>query len=368
MVTPNIKNKVKPSNHRPTNGKSAICYHGAMLTDAFSYHLPAELIAEKPLPSREHSRLLHLRPDGGVQDMQFIDFPGLLRPHDAVVVNNTKVMPARLHLHKASGGKVELLLERILDDGTAIMQLRASRRPKPSSELLLHGEAVLRIVEYQDEFAVVRATTDTDIRQLLHQHGQVPLPPYIPRAPDHNDQIRYQTIFAEHEGSVAAPTAGLHFSAGIMEQCGQAGAQVIPITMHIGAGTFQPVRSNEVEQHKLHQEHFVITDEAKQRMQQAKLDGGRIIAVGTSVVRALESATSDDQRQGSTSLFIYPGYKFKAVDAMLTNFHLPRSSLLMLVCAFAGMKATMDAYQHAIENKYRFYSYGDAMFMPSCSQ
>ena len=338
-----------------------------MLTDAFSYHLPAELIAEKPLPCRDHSRLLHLRPEGGVQDLQFTDFPGLLRPHDAVVVNDTKVLPARLHLRKASGGKVELLLERMLEDGAAMVQLRASRRPKPGSALLLDGEPVLKVVEYQDEFAVVRAN-GTGLGQLLHQHGQVPLPPYIPRAPDRDDQIRYQTIFAEHEGSVAAPTAGLHFSDGILERCAQAGAKIIPITMHIGAGTFQPVRSSQVELHKLHRERFVIPDEARQQMRQAKMNGGRIIAVGTSVVRALESTAGSGESQGSTALFIYPGHKFRAVDAMLTNFHLPRSSLLMLVCAFAGMKATMDAYQHAISNKYRFYSYGDAMFVPACSR
>lgn len=336
-----------------------------MLTSNFDYKLPPELIADRPAQRRGESRLLKINPNSRLmEDLSFNDLPKMLQPHDAVIVNDSKVIPARLCLHKESGGKVELLLERILDDGTALMQLHANRRPKNGTRLILDKHS-LEIIEYQGQFARVGAIGQ-DLRQLLHKCGQVPLPPYIRRAPDQSDQERYQTVYAKHEGSVAAPTAGLHFSEQLIKRCEDAGARIIPITLHIGAGTFQPVRSEHIEQHTMHQEYFQITEETKQHMQEAKQNGGRIIAVGTSVVRALETGCGHNEDHSPTTLFIRPGYKFNVVDAMLTNFHLPKSSLIMLVSAFAGVQQTMQAYQHAITQKYRFYSYGDAMFVQQC--
>ena len=332
----------------------------------FDYKLPPELVATRPAATREQSRLLYFNQESGLQDLGFSDFPKLLQPNDAVVVNDTMVIPARLHLRKESGGKVELLLERILQHDTALVQLRASRRPRPGSKLLLNDEYIFQVKEYRDGFALVQ-TDGSGIRQILQDHGQVPLPPYIARAPDSEDTHRYQTIFARHEGSVAAPTAGLHFSKKITTQCEQAGATLIPVTLHVGAGTFQQLRPEQEQQGELHQEYFAISDTARRQIQQAKQNGGRIIAVGTTVTRALETAANCNRDEGTTTLFIKPGYKFKAIDALLTNFHLPKSSLLMLVCAFAGTDATMKAYHHAIKNNYRFYSYGDAMFIPLCS-
>ncbi|MGV0005923.1 MAG: tRNA preQ1(34) S-adenosylmethionine ribosyltransferase-isomerase QueA [Candidatus Porifericomitaceae bacterium WSBS_2022_MAG_OTU9] len=336
-----------------------------MRTSNFDYKLPLGLIADRPIQRRGESRLLKISPNSGLmEDLSFNDFPRMLQPQDAIIVNDSKVIPARLYLHKESGGKVELLLERILDDGTALMQLHANRRPKKGARLILDRQS-LEIIEYQGEFARIGAI-DQDLRALLHKYGQVPLPPYIHRKPDQSDRERYQTVYAKHEGSVAAPTAGLHFSEQLIEQCKNAGAQIIPITLHIGAATFQPVRSEHIEQHNMHREYFHITKEARQRMLEAKQGGGRIIAVGTSVVRALETGGDYTEGHSPTTLFIRPGYKFKVVDAILTNFHLPKSSLIMLVSAFAGVQQTMQAYQHAIKQEYRFYSYGDAMFIQQC--
>ncbi len=333
----------------------------------FDYKLPEALIAQFPFPERTASRLLRFACNGSVfDDLNFIDLPHLLREGDLLVLNDTKVIPARLYGKKSSGGRVELLFERMLDAGKAIVQLKVSKSPAPGSHLIFAGNVTAEVEGRQDDFFVLQFKNRMEIETLLQQSGQIPLPPYIRRKPDQTDIERYQTVYAQHKGAVAAPTAGLHFDRPMLEQLQRQGVEHVCITLHVGAGTFQPVRVQEIEAHTLHAERVHVTQQVCQRVTDCKQRGGRVIAVGTTAVRALESAALDrgiGPYAGDTSLFIYPGFQFKVVDGLITNFHLPKSTLLMLVCAFAGYETTMAAYRHAVAQHYRFHSYGDAMFI-----
>ena len=331
----------------------------------FHYHLPADLIAQKPLVKRSASRLLQLnKQTGEIADGQFIDFIGLLTPKDLLVFNDTKVIPARLFANKATGGKVEILIERIEDARQALAHVRASKSPKPDAVLQLTNGVTCRVLEREQDLFRLQFDTHLTLLQLLAEIGHMPLPPYIERADDKDDLERYQTVFAKQSGAVAAPTAGLHFDQEMMQKLEQNHIPTAYVTLHVGSGTFQPVRVEDLSQHVMHKEFFEVSDACVQAVRAAKKCGGRVVAIGTTAVRALESASAAGGLQagcGDTQLFITPGYQFKTVDAMLTNFHLPESTLLMLISAFAGYDAVMSAYQHAIQQRYRFFSYGDAM-------
>jgi S-adenosylmethionine:tRNA ribosyltransferase-isomerase len=335
----------------------------------FSFDLPPDLIAQKPLAERVDSRLLRVRgTDGGVEDMGFTDFAQLLNSGDLLVLNDTRVLPARLHGHKASGGKLELLLERILGPHLARVQLRSSRAPQVGVTLQFDGGESAVVQGREGNFFVLEFSSP--IETVLQQHGHMPLPPYIERADDPADRERYQTVFAKIPGAVAAPTAGLHFDRRQLNRLRAKGVDVATLTLHVGAGTFAPLRQEQIETGRLHAERVEVSASVCRAIAATRQRGGRVIAVGTTTVRALESAArelGDAQAQlqpwsGETTLFIRPGDRFYIVDAMLTNFHLPESSLLMLVCAFAGTRTILAAYEHAIRERYRFFSYGDAMF------
>jgi S-adenosylmethionine:tRNA ribosyltransferase-isomerase len=331
----------------------------------FKYALPPELIAQAPLPQRSASRLLVL--DGGkglVEDRSFTDLPQLLRPGDLLVCNDTRVLPARLVGRKATGGRIEILLERLLGARRALVQMRASHPARPGSEIELPGPARAR-VECRHG-ALFELIFDCDVAPLLEEHGAVPLPPYIARAAGDADRERYQTVFARLPGAVAAPTAGLHFDALLFERLAARGVERAFLTLHVGAGTFAPVRTERVEDHELHAEWLEVSADTCAAVERCRQRGGRVVAVGTTVVRALETASRSGALApfaGDSRLFIYPGFQFRVVDVMVTNFHLPESSLLMLVAAFAGEAATLAAYRHAVEQRYRFFSYGDAMLV-----
>ena len=331
----------------------------------FNYHLPAELIAQKPLAQRSASRLLQLnKQTGSVVDAQFSDFIDLLTSDDLLVFNDTRVIPARLFANKETGGKVEILIERIEDTRLALAHVRASKSPKPGSMLHLQNGTTCSVLGREDDLFRLQFNTELTLLELLAEIGHMPLPPYIERADDKDDLERYQTVFAKQAGAVAAPTAGLHFDQEIMQKLEQKGIAKTFVTLHVGSGTFQPVRVDDLSQHVMHKEFFQVSDTCVQAVREAKQRGGRVVAIGTTAVRALESASVSGELQsgcGDTQLFITPGYRFKTVDAMLTNFHLPESTLLMLISAFAGYDAVMAAYQHAIKQRYRFFSYGDAM-------
>ncbi|WP_353571698.1 tRNA preQ1(34) S-adenosylmethionine ribosyltransferase-isomerase QueA [Candidatus Albibeggiatoa sp. nov. BB20] len=333
----------------------------------FHFDLPESLIAQFPSKSRTASRLLHLETEANqIQDLQFTDFPCLLKPNDLLVFNNTRVMPARLYAHKATGGKVEILIERLLDNKRVLAQVRASKSPKPETELLLEDGTSLTVVQRVEQFFELRFNTEQDIQQILQAVGHIPLPPYIKRDDGEQDLNRYQTVYAKHLGAVAAPTAGLHFDDNILQQIEQKGIQTAFVTLHVGAGTFSPVRVDDIAQHKMHSEWLTVSESVCEQIQETRRKGGRVIAIGTTSVRALESAAHSGEIQpftGDTRIFITPGYEFKVVDALLTNFHLPESTLLMLVSAFAGYEQVLAAYHHAVAQQYRFFSYGDAMFM-----
>jgi len=339
-----------------------------MLRSDFHYELPAELIAQQPAGRRSASRLLCLEPDGSLADRQMADFAGLLRAGDLLVFNDARVIPARLRGIKDSGGQIEVLIERVLDATRALAQVRASKPPRPGSKLLLAEQSMTAVVEGREgEFYKLAFETD-DLQADLEQHGELPLPPYIGHAPGGEDRERYQTVFARVPGAVAAPTAGLHFDEALLAAIAARGVESGFVTLHVGAGTFQPVRVDALEQHKMHAERLSVGEDLARRVNAARARGARVVAVGTTVVRALESASTDDGRchafDGETQLFITPGYRFKVVDALLTNFHLPESTLLMLVSAFGGYERVMAAYRHAVAQRYRFFSYGDAMFLP----
>lgn len=333
----------------------------------FSYQLPEELIVQKPLPERGTSRLLCLnKHTGQFTDKQFTDFIDLIDERDLLVFNDTKVIPARLFGIKTTGGKVEILIERVLDEHHAIAHVRASKSPKEGALIRLDRGYSCAVQGRADDLFRLEFKGDAPLLEILGEIGHIPLPPYITRADEEADVSRYQSVFAKHAGAVAAPTASLHFDLAMMEKIKAKGVATAFVTLHVGSGTFQPVRVEDLSQHIMHKEYFTVPQETVDAVHQAKARGGRVIAIGTTAVRALESASQTGQFEsgfGDTALFITPGYQFKSVDAMLTNFHLPESTLLMLVAAFAGYQPVMDAYQHAISQSYRFFSYGDAMFL-----
>jgi len=335
----------------------------------FNYDLPPDLIAQHPLANRTDSRLLEVRPSGlgaaQLIDRQFKAILDLIKPGDLLVFNDTKVIPARLHGKKETGGNVELLIERISGDKQAWVQIRASKVPKTGSIVHVYNQAgetfPVEMIGYDGRFYEVRFPEN--VFTLLERFGELPLPPYIEHQPDGEDAQRYQTVFAKNPGAVAAPTAGLHFDEAILKQLSDLGIQRATVTLHVGAGTFTPVREEDLSKHKMHHEWFSIPEETLLVIEETHSKGGRVIAVGTTSLRALESQALTQKTRGETNLFITPGFQFKTVDCLLTNFHLPKSTLLMLVSAFAGMDNIRAAYQHAIQEKYRFFSYGDAMFL-----
>jgi len=333
----------------------------------FNYQLPDALIAQKPLANRNASRLLCMNRDTGVVvDRQFTDFIDLINDKDLLVFNDTKVIPARLYGQKTSGGKVEILLERMIDEHHAIAHVRASKAPKAGVIIELAEGYRCEVQGREDDLFALEFKGDDSILNILEKIGHIPLPPYITRADDESDLTRYQTVFAKQAGAVAAPTAGLHFDDELMAKIQAKGIQTAFVTLHVGSGTFQPVRVENLEEHLMHKEYFIVPSATVEAVQRARARGGRVIAIGTTAVRALESASQSGTLQasfGDTRLFITPSYEFKSVDALMTNFHLPESTLLMLVSAFAGYQAIMNAYQHAITQSYRFFSYGDAMFL-----
>jgi len=335
--------------------------------ELFDYTLPPERIAQSPAPQRTASRLLHLDGNSTLHDRQFGDLPTLLRPHDLLVFNDTRVIKARLTGHKDSGGRVEILVERITTPCRALAHVKASKSPKPGTTLLLANAAVRAQVGAR-QGALFELLFPDPVLPLLERYGTTPLPPYIGRAPDTNDEARYQTVYARAPGAVAAPTAGLHFDDALLHRLDAMGVTLATLTLHVGAGTFQPVRGR-LSEHVMHAERFLVPEATLRQAQAARAAGGRVIAVGTTSVRALESTPDQSTTrnpagvEGDTRLFITPGYRFHWVDALITNFHLPQSTLLMLVCAFAGTEPVRRAYAHAIQAQYRFFSYGDAMFI-----
>ena len=332
----------------------------------FHYELPPELIAQHPLERRSDSRLLCLDgTSGALSDRRFADLVELVRPGDLLVFNDTRVIPARLAARKTSGGVVEILVERLLGGGEVLAHVRASKSPKPGSELEIEGDGCATVIAREADLFRLRFDTD-DVLGLLERAGHVPLPPYVERPDDNADRERYQTVYARTPGAVAAPTAGLHFDEEVLEMLARKGVAQAFVTLHVGAGTFQPVREEQVEDHHMHSEYVDVSEKACAEVAAARARGGRVIAVGTTAVRCLETAAAGGviaPYRGDTALFIYPGYRFRAVDAMITNFHLPESTLLMLVSAFAGRERVLAAYAHAVAERYRFFSYGDAMFI-----
>lgn len=336
-----------------------------MRTDEFDFILPERLIAQHPPAQRGASRLLQVG-KVGLNDSQFADLHGLVREHDLLVLNDTRVLKARLFGEKASGGKVEVLVERVLGDHEVLAQVRASKTPRQDSRLLLSGKLWVRVLGREGEFFHLRFEDADPVTDLLERHGHLPLPPYITHAAEADDDERYQTVFAREPGAVAAPTAGLHFSDGVLQALRDKGAHIGYVTLHVGAGTFKPVRADNIEDHVMHSERYTVPQATVEAIAQAKAKGGRVIAVGTTSLRSLESAAAGGELSagsGETNIFITPGFHFKVVDMLLTNFHLPRSTLLMLVCAFGGMDKMLAAYRHAVEQEYRFFSYGDAMLI-----
>ena len=329
----------------------------------FQFSVPKHLIAQNPLEERDTSRLLHVQ-DTRLKDHQFTDLKNLLRENDLLILNNTRVVKARLLGRKTSGGRVEILFERSIDESTFIGQIKFSGKLRPGSELIVGNNEDLEVLERRGHFFLLRS--DKPIMEILDNSGSVPLPPYIKRDSMPVDEKRYQTIFASESGAVAAPTAGLHFTDSLLEDISSNGIDIGYLTLHVGAGTFMPLREEQLETKKLHKEQFMIDRILCKKIDKAKSNQGRIIAVGTTVVRALESIAQEgriEAFQGETDIFITPGFEFKVIDAMVTNFHLPESSLIMLVSAFAGTQTILKSYQHAINSDYRFYSYGDAMFL-----
>jgi len=332
----------------------------------FYYALPEALIAQYPLAQRSGSRLLTLEKDGVLKDKMFDDVLSLIKQGDLLVFNDTRVIPARLFGHKTTGGQVEILLERILDTHTVLAQVRSSKTLKKDSQLILQEGVTAQVMGRENEFYRLSLHGKGTVVEILEAIGHIPLPPYITRQDETLDQDRYQTVFARYRGAVAAPTAGLHFDEKIMQQLQDKGIRTAFITLHVGAGTFQPVRVDDVDQHRMHSEYAEVTPQVCALIDETKRSGGRVVAVGTTVVRSLETAASSGELKpfrGTTEIFITPGYSFSCIDALVTNFHMPESTLLMLVCAFGGMENVLRAYHHAIQEKYRFYSYGDAMFL-----
>lgn len=332
----------------------------------FDFELPDELIAQHPPAVRGSSRLLAALPGEPLRDVQFADLPQWLQPGDVMVFNNTKVMKARLFGQKASGGKIEALIERVLDAHTALAHIRSSKSPKAGSQLIFDGGIEAEMLERQEELFVLRFAGEQTVYELLEQNGHLPLPPYIERAAGEDDDGRYQTVYAKHQGAVAAPTAGLHFTDNLLDDLRAKGVVMAEVTLHVGAGTFQPVRVDNIAEHKMHSEWFEVPEATVAVIEQAKAAGKRVWAIGTTSMRALESAAAGGSLragEGDTDIFITPGYRFRVVDRLVTNFHLPKSTLLMLVSAFSGTQHIREVYAHAVAQQYRFFSYGDAMLL-----
>jgi S-adenosylmethionine:tRNA ribosyltransferase-isomerase len=331
----------------------------------FDYELPAELIAQSPAAHRADSRLLHLDGGGALHDRHFIDLPTLLRPNDLLVFNDTRVIKARLTGQKESGGKIEVLVERITAPDRALAHVRASKSPRPGTRIVLADAFSAEVLGREGELFDIRFPER--VLDLLDRHGATPLPPYIAHEADSQDEERYQTVYAREPGAVAAPTAGLHFDQDMLDRLKTLGVEQAFVTLHVGAGTFQPVRVEKLSEHVMHSERYSVSPETVEKVRAARAAGGRVVAVGTTSVRALESAAGQPPQagtiEGDTRLFITPGYQFAWVDCLITNFHLPQSTLLMLVSALAGMEPIRRAYAHAVLSRYRFFSYGDAMFI-----
>ena len=333
-----------------------------MLISDFDYKLPDELIAQYPATDRRGSQLLDI--SGGISDRTFGDLPDLLRANDLLVFNDTRVIKARLAATKETGGRAEILIERVQSARAVLAHVKASKTPKPGSRLLLADNTEAEVMEREGDLFCLRFSTD--LMPFMDRHGEVPLPPYLGRAADISDIERYQTVYAKEPGAVAAPTAGLHFDEAMLKETQEKGVRHAWVTLHVGAGTFQSLREEDIEANKLHSEQVEVSEECCEAIAATQEAGGRVIAVGTTSVRALECASVSGRAEafhGETQMFILPGYQFRVVDAMITNFHLPQSSLLMLVSAFAGKERILNAYQHAVREKYRFFSYGDAMFL-----
>jgi S-adenosylmethionine:tRNA ribosyltransferase-isomerase len=329
----------------------------------YDFDLPKSLIAQNPKKNRTDSKLLV--PFSPIIDAQFSQIANFFLPNDLLVMNNTRVIPARLFANKITGGKVEIMIERIINNNTALAMIRSSVAPKIGSFIKLKNDTLVKVLSKELSFYTLEFETDS-IYELLNYLGHVPLPPYIDRPDDEKDVSRYQTVYAARDGAVAAPTAGLHFDNKLLHDLKLKGIDHCFVTLHVGAGTFQPVKTQEIKDHIMHSEYFEINQETIDKINQTKANGGRVVAIGTTSVRTLESAAIKGDlvaSKGDTDIFIYPGFEFKVVDMMLTNFHLPKSSLLMLVSAFIGHEKLMQIYQHAIDQKYRFFSYGDAMLL-----
>jgi S-adenosylmethionine:tRNA ribosyltransferase-isomerase len=338
-----------------------------MRTQDFDFYLPSALIAQHPAEKRSGSRLLHLDGNTGrLTDSTFAALPQWLSQKDLIIFNDTRVIKARLFGQKDTGGTVEVMIERVLDDHKALTYIRASRAPKAGTKLLLEGKIEAVVLGRDDNLFHVQFLDSVPIYELLEQYGHLPLPPYIAHAAEFEDESRYQTVYAKHAGAVAAPTAGLHFDEAMLSSLNSMGVNTAYVTLHVGAGTFQPVKVDDISAHKMHSERYHIPEETVKLIEQTKQNGGRILAVGTTALRALESAAQHEainSMSGETNIFITPGYQFKVVDRLLTNFHLPKSTLMMLVSAFATHPFVMSAYQHAVNQQYRFFSYGDAMLI-----
>ena len=337
-----------------------------MLTQEFNYELPPELIAQFPTAQRAQSRLLYLNASNELGDNMFNDLPNYLQANDILVFNDTRVIKARLFGTKDSGGKIEVLIERVLDEHRALAHIRASHAPKLGALLHLSGNIVARVLTRKEDLFEIEFTNAQPLLTLLDQHGSLPLPPYITHTPQTLDEERYQTVYAKHPGAVAAPTAGLHFDQQMLTRINEMGVQTAYVTLHVGAGTFQPVRVENIAEHKMHSELYHVPQQTVEAIQRAREHGGRVMAVGTTSLRALEAAAADGtlcSGVGETDIFITPGYRFKVVERLLTNFHLPKSTLLMLVSAFGGVENLRRAYRHAVQARYRFFSYGDAMLI-----
>ena len=332
----------------------------------FDYDLPECLIAQEALVDRAASRLLVLQDDSECRDQQFRDLLALIHPEDLLVFNNTKVLPARLFGQKSTGGQIEVLVERLLDDRRLLAHIRASKSPKAGARLTLEGAFEAEVLGRQGTLFELVFDDEKTAIQLLEAHGHMPLPPYIERADTSDDHSRYQTVFAQRPGAVAAPTAGLHFDDELLAALRAKGVATAEVTLHVGAGTFQPVRTEVLSEHIMHSEWLEVSESVCKAVEDCRERGGNVVAVGTTTVRSLESAAQDGTLkpfQGDTDIFITPGYEFQVIDRLITNFHLPKSTLLMLISAFSGYDVIKKAYRHAVEHEYRFFSYGDAMYL-----
>lgn len=335
------------------------------LRQDFYFDLPDELIAQKPAEERTASRLL-LLDNQQLTDKKFVDILDFIQPNDLLVFNNTKVIAARLFGQKTTGGKVELLIERVLPNNQAWCHIKASKAPKAGTKILVENQLELMVLGREDALFLVEFSAEKTPLEWLEEFGHMPLPPYITRADELEDKTRYQTVYSQHLGAVAAPTAGLHFDQEMLAAIKEKGADLGFVTLHVGAGTFKPVQAEKIADHKMHAEWFSVQPDLVAQVKAAREKGGRVIAVGSTSVRCLESASKTGEllaTTGETDIFITPGYEFQQVDVLITNFHLPESTLIMLVSAFAGYENTMRAYQHAVENQYRFFSYGDCMLI-----